>query len=63
MFTNLYNDYTLKETVGFSRNELTRESFIKLSKIEAERDKIDIGDLFVRIINMGFNESLTIDQV
>ena len=49
--------------VGFERSELTKEAFIQLSKIEAGRDDTDISDITMRLNNMGFNKSLTIDQV
>jgi hypothetical protein len=51
------------ETVGFERNELTKDGFIKLSKIEAKRDDTDLEDIGARLANLGFNKSLTIDQV
>lgn len=51
------------DTVGFERDELTREGFIELSKIEAGRDDTDIEDIAMRINNMGFNRALRIDQV
>lgn len=51
------------DTVGFEKNELTKEGFIKLSKIEAQRDDTDLEDIAARMTNLGFNKSLTIDQV
>ena len=51
------------ETVGFDKGELTKEAFIKLYKIEAQRDDTDVKDINSRLANMGFNKSLTIDQV
>ena len=51
------------ETVGFEKGELTKESFIQLYKIEAQRDDTDVNDISSRLANMGFNKSLTIDQV
>ena len=51
------------ETVGFEKNELTKDGFIKLSKIEAQREDTDLDDIAARVANLGFNKSLTIDQV
>ena len=51
------------DTVGFERDELTKDGFIELSKIEASREDTDIEDINTRLANMGFNKSLTIDQV
>ena len=51
------------ETVGFEKNELTKDGFIKLSKIEAQRNDTDLEDIAMRLANLGFNNSLTIDQV
>jgi len=50
------------DTVGFERDELTKDGFIELSKIEASREDTDIEDIAMRINNMGFNRSLKIDQ-
>ena len=55
--------YFFLETVGFDKGELTKEAFIKLYKIEAQRDDTDVKDINSRLANMGFNKSLTIDQV
>ena len=52
-----------KETVGFEKGELTKDAFIQLYKIEAQRDDTDVNDINSRLANMGFNKSLTIDQV
>ena len=49
--------------MGFEKGELSKESFIKLYKIEAQRDDTDVEDINSRLANMGFNKSLTIDQV
>jgi hypothetical protein len=54
---------SLKETVGFEKGELSKEAFIQLYKIEAQRDDTDVNDISSRLANMGFNKSLTIDQV
>jgi len=58
-----YLNLNFTDTVGFERNELTKDAFIQLSKIEADRDDTDIDDITMRVNNMGFNKSLTIDQV
>lgn len=62
IFTQHFKNF-LKETVGFEKGELTKEAFIQLYKIEAQRDDTDVNDISSRLANMGFNKSLTIDQV
>ncbi|RNA11121.1 EF-hand calcium-binding domain-containing 7-like isoform X5 [Brachionus plicatilis] len=53
----------LGELVGLKKNELTKESFIELHVIEANREDTDLTDIMSRLTNLGFNKSLTIDQV
>ena len=62
-YVNLNNFSNRIETVGLEKNELTKDGFIQLYKIEAKRDDTDIEDINVRLANMGFNKALTIDQV
>lgn len=49
--------------VGFENSELTKEGFLKLYKIEAGREDLDMNDIITRLGNLGFNKSLKIDQV
>jgi EF-hand calcium-binding domain-containing protein 7 len=48
---------------GFKKNELTRDGFIELNKIEIERDDVDLNDIWTRLDNIGFNKQLKLEQV
>ncbi|CAF0786566.1 unnamed protein product [Brachionus calyciflorus] len=50
------------ELVGFEKNELTKDGFIKLHAIEAKREDKDVDEINKRLANLGFNKSLSIDQ-
>jgi hypothetical protein len=58
-----YNNFLILEQVGFEKKELTRESFIKLSKIEISQADVDFKDIWTRLLAIGFNTNLELDQV
>lgn len=45
------------------KNELLRDSFIQLAEMETERDDVDINDIWLPLLSLGFNKNLEIDQV
>jgi hypothetical protein len=51
------------ETVGLERNELPRHGFIELYKLEAYQDNVEIEEIWTRLISLGFNKNLKIDNV
>lgn len=56
---------SIEDTVkhGFKKNELTRDGFIELNKIEIERDDADLNDIWSRLDNLGFNKQLKLEHV
>lgn len=58
-----FSSLIILELVGLDNNELTKESFIKLNAIEANREDKHEREIFQQLANLGFNRSLEIDQV
>ena len=52
----------VEDTVGLEKNELTREGFIELYKIEASQEGVDLDEIWTRLFALGFNKNLQIDQ-
>jgi len=53
-----------QDTVGLKKNELTKDAFISLYKMQAsDRKDENYDDLYEILENMGFNKALKIDQV
>ena len=50
------------ETIKLEKNEITRDGFIQLNLFEAEQRDVDVESIKSRLRNLGFNQSLTIDQ-
>ena len=59
-----YQFYVLKEQVKLDKNdELSKEKFLELSKIEISHTEVDIKDIWERMQAIGFNKNLELDQV
>ena len=43
--------------------EITKQGFIKLNEMEADDMNGETGDLWITLVNMGFNKSLEMDEV
>lgn len=53
-----------QDTVGLKKNELTKDAFVSLYKMQAsDRKDENYDDLYEILENMGFNKALKIDQV
>ncbi len=55
--------YVAAEAVALKKNELTREGFIHLYQIELSNDLLNDDDAWSRLLALGFNKSLRLDQV
>ena len=50
------------ETVGFEKDELSKDAFMQLYVLEGRQKNADLEDISNRLNNMGFNQGLKIDH-